>query len=393
MLWKLAKEVEEGIAVAVGEIEREVIRKMEPLKIVEAQSFLLRVPVQALRVDSQSTLRAWDVLAVKLTTDSGLEGWGYQCGFGPVMAALRLFIDEALLPEIAGLDARKHEQWWRDIYLARHHLGLNGPAVQGVSAPEVAVWDLLARAVEQPLWELLGEGCRRRVLCYDTNCGWLGYSKGELIDRVKRSVGEGFRGIKIKIGSEDFGDDLRRLEAVREAVGGEVLVAVDVNSRWDLPIALARAPALADFDVAWLEEPLHPFDVRGHAELAEAIDTPLLHGESICEPLMFRDMLDAGGMEIAQPSDMKLGGVSRWREVAELAGKAGKRVVPAGWTMMQVDQHLAAATPHCWMVEWIPWIREIFQEPVCFEDGEILVSDTPGAGTAITSEALERYRL
>jgi len=98
-------------------------------------------------------------------------------------------------------------------------------------------------------------------------------------------------------------------------------------------------------------------------------------------------------MEIAQPSDMKLGGVSRWREVAELAGKAGKRVVPAGWTMMQVDQHLAAATPHCWMVEWIPWIREIFQEPVCFEDGEILVSDTPGAGTAITSEALERYRL
>ena len=164
----MAKEVEEGIAVAVGEIEREIIRKMEPLKIVEAQSFLLRVPVQALRVDSQSTLRAWDVLAVKLTTDSGLEGWGYQCGFGPVMAALRLFIDEALLPEIAGLDARKHEQWWRDIYLARHHLGLNGPAVQGVSAPEVAVWDLLARAVEQPLWELLGEGCRRRVLCYDT---------------------------------------------------------------------------------------------------------------------------------------------------------------------------------------------------------------------------------
>ena len=171
------------------------------------------------------------------------------------------------------------------------------------------------------------------------------------------------------------------------------MISVDVNSRWDLPTALARAPALADFDVAWLEEPLYPFDVRGHAELAAAIDTPLLHGESICEPLMFRDMLAAGGMEIAQPSDMKLGGISRWREVADLAEKAGKRVVPAGWTMMQVDQHLAAATPHCWMVEWIPWIREIFQEPVRFEDGEILVSDAPGAGTAITPDALERYSL
>jgi len=366
---------------------------MEPLKIAEEQSFLLRVPVQALRVDSQSTLRAWDVLAVKLTTASGLEGWGYQCGFGPAMAALKLFIDEALLPEIVGLDAGKQEQWWRDIYLRRHHVGLNGPAVQGVSAPEMAAWDLLARGAGQPLWGLLGEGYRRRVPCYDTNCGWLGYPKRELVDRVKRSAGEGFRGVKVKIGSEDFGDDLRRLEGVREAVGEEVMISVDVNSRWDLPTALARAPALADFDVAWLEEPLYPFDVRGHAELAAAIDTPLLHGESICEPLMFRDMLAAGGMEIAQPSDMKLGGISRWREVADLAEKAGKRVVPAGWTMMQVDQHLAAATPHCWMVEWIPWIREIFQEPVRFEDGEILVSDAPGAGTAITPDALERYSL
>lgn len=369
----------------------EGIREMEPLRITGARSFLLRVPVQALKVDSQSTLRAWDVLAVRLTTDSGLEGWGYQCGFGPVMVALKAFIDRAILPELIGLDARMHREWWRDLYLRRHHIGLNGPTVQGVSAPEVAAWDLLARTAGQPLWALLGDGCQKRVPCYDTNCGWLGYSLDELVDRVERSVGKGFCGIKVKIGSEDFGEDLRRLEAVREAVGAEVQIAVDVNSRWDLSTALARGPALADFDIAWLEEPLYPFDVRGHAQLAEVIDTPLLHGESICEPLMFRDMLEAGAMEIVQPSDMKLGGISRWQEVADLARSAEKRVVPAGWTMMQIDQHLAAATPHCWMVEWIPWIRDIFQEPVRFEDGHILVSDAPGAGTAIIPEALRKY--
>lgn len=366
---------------------------MEPLKITQAQSFLLRVPVQPLKVDSQSTLRAWDVLAVKLTADAGFEGWGYQCGFGPVMVALKTFIDAALLPELIGLDAGLHPQWWDDLYLRRHHLGLNGPAMQGVSAPEVAAWDLLARAAGQPLGELLGDGCRRRVPCYDTNCGWLGYSLNELVERVERSVQKGFRGIKVKIGSPALADDLRRLEAVRKAVGAELLIAVDVNSRWDLPTALACAPALADFGIAWLEEPLHPFDVRGHAQLAAAIDTPLLHGESICDPLMFRDMLDAGAMEIVQPSDMKLGGISRWREVAAMARTAAKQVVPAGWTMMQIDQHLAAATPHCWMVEWIPWIRDIFQEPVRFEDGHLLVSRTPGAGTAITSEALRQYAI
>jgi len=361
------------------------------MKIIEAHSFLLRVPIGPLKVDSQSTLEAWDVLAVKLVAESGLEGWGYQCGFGAVMEALKAFLDGTILPELTGRDVRMHRTWWREVYLLRHHTGLNGPAVQGVSAPEVAAWDLMARAAGMPLWMLLGGGCRHKVRCYDTNSGWLGYSLEELADHAKRAADQGFLGVKVKIGSEDFGEDLRRLEAVRKAVGDRVLVATDVNSRWDLKTALHCAPALADFDVAWLEEPLYPFDVRGHAELAAAIDTPLLHGESICDPLMFRDMLDARAMDIVQPSEMKLGGISRWLEVAALARMMGKRVVPAGWTMIQLDQHLAAATSHCWMVEWIPWIREVFREPAQFEDGYVVVSDAPGAGTEIKPEALERY--
>ena len=363
----------------------------ESLTIAEAQSFLLRVPVPALKVDSQSALEAWDVLAVKLATESGLEGWGYQCGFGAAMAALKVFVDEALLSEIIGQDAHMHKQWWSELYLLRHHTGLNGPAIQGVSAPEVAAWDLMAKSAHVPLWKLLGGCCRTQIQCYNTNVGWLGYPLDELVDNVKRSVDEGFGCVKIKIGLEDFREDLRRLEAVRQAVGSEILMATDVNSRWDLQTALKCAPALADLDVAWLEEPLYPFDVYGHAALGAVIDTPLLHGENIYEPLMFRDMLDADAMDIVQPSDMKLGGISRWLEVATLARTSGRRIVPAGWTMMQIDQHLAAATPHCWMVEWIPWIRDIFQEPVQFEDGNIIVSETPGASTAIKSEALQEY--
>ena len=181
------------------------------------------------------------------------------------------------------------------------------------------------------------------------------------------------------------------MEAVRHAVGPDVLVATDVNNRWDLQTALKCAPALADFDIAWLEEPLYPFDVDGHAALGAAIDTPLLHGENINDPLMFRDMLDAGAIDIVQPSEMKLGGIWRWQEVAALAKTAGKRVVPAGWPMMQIDQHLAAANSHCWMIEWIPWILEIFQEPVHFDDGDIITSNAPGAGTTIKPEALKEY--
>ena len=365
----------------------------DKLMITAARSHLLRVPVPPLRVDSQSVLESWDVLAVELTTTSGLSGWGYQCGFGAAMSTLKHFVDGAILPELVGRNASHHRQWWPELYLLRHHTGLNGPAIQGVSAPEVAAWDLMAKAADVPLWMLLGGRCRERVLCYDTNSGWLGYPLDELLENVKRSVDEGFRGVKVKIGSSDFSDDLHRLEAVRRTLGDEIVIATDVNNRWDLQTALECAPALADLDVAWLEEPLYPFDVQGHAELAASISTPLLHGENLCEPLMIRDMLDAGALGIVQPSNMKLGGLSRWLEVAALAKGAGKRVVPAGWTMLQIDQHLAAATPHCWMIESIPWIRDIFEEPAQLEEGYVTVPETPGASTAIKPEILEQYAI
>ncbi len=363
----------------------------DTLTIAAARSYLLRVPVPPLQVDAQSVLEAWDVLVVELETASGLLGWGYQCGFGAAMSALKHFLDGAILPGLVGRDAGRHREWWPELYLLRHHTGLNGPAIQGVSAPEVAAWDLMARAAEVPLWMLLGGRCRERVLCYDTNSGWLGYTLDELVENMKRSVDEGFRGVKVKIGSDSFDDDLRRLEAVRGALGDNIMIATDANNRWDLQTALQCAPALADLDVAWLEEPLYPFDVPGHAELAASIETPLLHGENLYDPLMIRDMLEAGALGIVQPSEMKLGGLSCWLEVAALAQAAGKRVVPAGWTMLQIDQHLAAATPHCWMIESIPWIRDIFEQPARFEDGHIVISDEPGASTRIRRQALEEF--
>ncbi len=360
----------------------------EKLTITSAQAYLLEVPVPVLRIDAQSEISAWHVLAVCLRSESGHEGWGYQSGFGPVMAALKMFLEKDILPAIVGSNAAEHRLWWPEIYLLRHHLGLNGPAIQGISAPEVAAWDLIARSCEQPLWKLLGGKCQDKILCYNTNVGWLGFSQDQLISNVKRAMDEGFRGVKVKIGSPDFGADIKRLEALRRAVGSKLLISVDVNNRWDLQTALKCAPELAAFDVAWLEEPIHPFDVSGHASLGSAITTPLLHGENIYEPLMFRDMIKAGGMDIAQPSNMKLGGISKWLQVASFAQTEGKRIVPAGWTMMQIDQHLAAATPSCWMIEWIPWIKDIFTEPIVFDDGYITVSDAPGASTKIRPELL-----
>lgn len=360
----------------------------EALKIKSAQTYLIEVPVPVLRIDSSSDIEAWQVLAVCLRSQSEHEGWGYQTGFGPVMSIIRRFLEQDILPQLLGRTALTHRDWWGNLYLRRHHIGLNGPTIQGISAPEIAAWDLIARADEVPLWRLISDTAPTSVSCYNTDVGWLGYSENELISNVNRAVENGFKAVKIKIGSEDFTTDLKRLEKLRSAVGPDLTIAVDVNSRWDINQAMQYAPDLTDFDIAWLEEPLYPFDVDGHARLAKGISTPLLHGESICEPLLFEEMIRAGAMEIAQPSNMKLGGISRWLRVASFAQAEGLRIVPAGWTMMQIDQHLAAAVRGCWMVEWIPWIRDIFVEPVSFRDGSLIVPDSPGASTKIKPELL-----
>ncbi len=367
---------------------------LEPLVIEKAECRHLRIPIRPLRVDSQSTLAAWDVVVVSLATRDGLTGWGYQCGFGPVMGTLRAFIADAVLPGFAGRDARAVRSWWHERYLMRHHIGLDGPSIQGVSAPEVAAWDLCARAADVPLHRLLGAADRRRIPCYDTHCGWLGYPLPELVDNVRRSRDAGFKGVKVKIGSDDWREDLRRLKAVRDALGPGFLVATDVNNKWDLRTALDRAPILADFDIAWLEEPLYPFDIPGHAALASAIETPVLHGENLYDPVMFRDMLAAGAMDIVQPSEMKLGGIDRWLETAALARDAGKPLIPAGWTFMQIVQHLAAVTPGVRILERMaPWIDHILTEPAVIEDGNLVVSDAPGAGTAILKDAMDRFSM
>ena len=360
----------------------------DPLIIESTQTYLIEVPVPVLKVDSSSAIAAWQVLAVRIRSHSGIEGWGYQTGFGAIMPILRRFLEREILPQLIGLDALDHRRWWSDVYLHRHHTGLHGPTLQGISAPEVAAWDLIARSQETPLWAQLGAKVREKIPCYNTDVGWIGFTTDQLIANVKQAIDDGFTAVKIKIGSDEFDDDLRRLEAVRNAAGSAVTVSVDVNSKWDLQTALGCAPALSDFDIAWLEEPLYPFDVQGHAALAEVISTPLLHGESICEPLMIRDMIAAGAMDIAQPSNMKLGGISRWILAAGFAQSGGLSIVPAGWTMMQIDQHLAAVTPECRMVEWIPWIRHLFEDSISYENGHIVISDAPGASTKIKSEFL-----
>jgi L-alanine-DL-glutamate epimerase-like enolase superfamily enzyme len=363
----------------------------DELTISAVKTAVLRIPLDRPVGDSQNMVDSWWLTVAMVETTRGITGWGYNAGISPALKAVKTLIDEAIAPELVGRDASRVRELWDQSYYHSHFTGESGVAFQGVAAVEIAMWDAIAKSVCQPLWRLLGGSGPPAFPAYNTDVGWLSLSTGQVAEGARRAIDLGFAGVKVKVGAANPSRDYARLKAVRNAIGDQARLMADANCRWDLNTALHWARGAQEFDLFWIEEPLHPFDVRAHAELAKQLVTPVMVGENITSLHMFRDFIAAGAVDILQPDALKLGGISTWCEAAALAQAYGLPIVPAVWDMMQIHIHLCATTQHVLMLEYIPWLQHIFKTPVRFEDGLLQASAEPGAGTEIRIDALEKY--
>jgi L-alanine-DL-glutamate epimerase-like enolase superfamily enzyme len=166
---------------------------------------------------------------------------------------------------------------------------------------------------------------------------------------------------------------------------------VDVNGMWDLPRALQYGRRLAEHDIAWIEEPLWYDDVQGHARLAGGIATPIALGEQLYSVDAFRQFIDSHALHYAQPDAVRLGGITEWWQVADLALANRLPVAPHAGDMVQIHWHLALAHPACTILEYIPWLKECFEEPVQVLHGRAMAPEAPGASTTLRSDAKERF--
>ncbi len=365
------------------------------MKITGIEPFLLHVPLAGEGIaDSTHQVSHFGVPGVILRTDAGLRGYGYT-GTLAHLATDRLIRDcigQAFGPMLMGRDPLGARGLWNELASspAVRWVGRAGVTQMALAAIDIALWDIKAKAAELPLWKLLG-GTPGALLAYNTDGGWLNWSKKQLIEGAKKTLDDGFRGVKLKIGSPDPHDDLDRIQAVRDCIGPRVNLMVDANGAWDLPTAIKFGGRLADYNVHWLEEPLPPDDVTAHVRLAQAIETPIALGESLYSVTAFRDFIVAGGVHFVQPDAIRLGGVTPCWQTLELAGAFGLPVVPHAADMMQIHQHLALAHSACSWMEYIPWLRACFQEPATVEDGCFRLPQAPGAGSTLTAAALERF--
>jgi L-alanine-DL-glutamate epimerase-like enolase superfamily enzyme len=337
-----------------------------------------------------------DATLVLVTSDDGLRG----CASGDALP------DAALLERLlVGLDPFRTEAVREVCETVDFHGGRPWTL-------EVAVWDLVGRALDRPLWQLLG-GRNESLIAYASSAERV--PAAERAARCRELRDAGVRAVKIRFHEDDWRRDVEVVEAVRAAVGDDMAIMVDANQgwrmpgdrgrRWDVPAAIACARALEPLGVEWLEEPLRTDDVAGYAALRAGTALRVAAGEMVREPHQARDLVERGAVDVIQPDVVLAGGIGGARRIAAHADLHGRMWSPHTWSNgygLVANLHAALAFSTCPYVE-VPfdppaWTAErrdwLLPEPVAIAaDGTIRPPDGPGLGVDPDLGALERHRV
>jgi L-alanine-DL-glutamate epimerase-like enolase superfamily enzyme len=364
------------------------------MRIAKLEPIILHAPVTRGHIeDSTHKLSHWGAPGIAIHTDTGHIGYGFS-GTHAHLPTDRLIVDCAVHsfgPLLVGEDPAATLYLWEKLHKQSeiYWVGRAGITHLALGAIDIALWDLKAKAAGVPLWKLLGGSASKKVEAYNTDGGWINWSLDTLVSDCKRMVEqEGYHAVKIKVGKPDPNEDLRRVEAVRKALGPGIRIMTDANGRWTLPQAIQTAGRFADFDITWVEEPLYFDDVEGHRRLAQTITTPIALGEQLYTASHFRDFIHAGAVHYVQPDVVRLAGVTEFWQVADMARCYSLPVVPHVGDMCQVHVHVCFAHSACTLLEYIPWLRDWMEEPATVVDGFYVPPQLPGAGMTPSKKAL-----
>ncbi|MGH2461524.1 MAG: mandelate racemase/muconate lactonizing enzyme family protein [Chloroflexota bacterium] len=332
-------------------------------------------------------------LFVHIHTDAGIEG----LGLGAATSAVRSVIHDNLQDLLIGEDPFEIERLWEAMFWRVRGYGRKGIAFCAISSIDIALWDLKAKALGLPLYRLLGQ-YRDSVPVYGSG-GWTNFSETELVEEQTGYVARGMRSVKMKVG-KDFGkaerEDVRRLAAVRKAVGDDVEILIDANNGYYAKQAIAMAREFEQYRVGWLEEPVLADDIEGLAAIARATAIPIATGEHEYTKYGFKDLIARGGADIVQPDVGRVGGVTEWLKVAHLAHAFNLPVAPHAYAI--VSLHVGCATPNLRIVEYLgveeQGYRAFFTEVPQPKDGRWApFPDRPGLGIELNPDTVKKYAI
>ena len=358
--------------------------------LVSLQAGYYRVPLEVVLSDSMhGDMLAFELNTVLLRDAQGAEGVGYTYTCGRNGAAIDAILRRDVPDQIIGQEADRIEHIWQKIWWGQHYGGRGGAAVLAQSAIDMALWDLKARRLGQPLWTLLG-GHDPRVPCYAGGID-LDFPLDKLLRQTDDNLQKGFRAIKMKVGRKRLAEDVERVKAMREHLGQGFVLMVDANMKWSADEAIRAARALQPFDPFWLEEPVIPDDVAGQARVVREGGLPIAAGENLRTLWDFKQLMAAGGVTYPEPDVTNCGGVTAFMKIAHLAEAYNLPVTSHG--AHDVTVHLLAACPNRSYLEAHGFgLDRYVAEPLAITQGCAVAPDRPGHGIAFDWRGLEAIR-
>lgn len=370
------------------------------MKITRVEPIHLRLPDVNERCDGSQ-----ETLVVKVHTDAGLVGTGEVDSSAHVARAI---IDAPLSHKICrglaqcvlGEDPFEIDRLVHRMYEGTIFFGRQGAVIQAMSGVEIALWDIVGKATGRPVYQLLGGGFKKTFRAYASNLF------GDTPDETRRVgqalVKQGFRAVKFGWGpmGQSESSDIAHVRAAREGVGPDVELMVDAGLCWDTATAIRRARQFEPFNLAWLEEPLHPDNVAGYGKLSAQAPMRIAAGEEICDIKEFETMMDAGGIDVAQVDVTRVGGLARSKRIGWASAERHRLCVNHSYKTginIAASLHFVAALPNThyfeYCVEQGALRQTLTRQRFPVVGGDISVPEEPGLGVELDEEIVARYRV
>ncbi|MFD2117892.1 mandelate racemase/muconate lactonizing enzyme family protein [Paenibacillus yanchengensis] len=364
------------------------------MKIEHVVTNAYRMPPSSPWEDATNKVQGLEFIVVELHTDNGLVGTGISYTVDIGGTVIKTLIEDYLANLVIGMNPLHYEEIWNKLQRQSRRLGL-GVNSMAIAAIDIAVWDLMGKHYNQPIYKLLG-GAREQISSYISE---INLSSTDTVDGLLSRVGgyieQGYQNVKIKIGKEDIEEDIERIMKVQELLGKRGNVFVDLNQKWGAAEALQKCGMLDRLNLGWIEEPMLYQDIQSHRNLKKAIKTPIALGESMYSRFQFLEYLKADAVDYVQADVAFVGGITEWHKIAHLADAFGKLVAPH--FMMELSLQLLCGVQNSFMLENVVGgsLTELglLEVPITVNNGIGIPSQLPGHGIIFNTSALAPYQL
>ena len=382
------------------------------IKSVSATWLHVPIPKDKQHVSDFGPTTSLDATLVRIETACGIVGFGEAksaVGSNSTNLALCTLIERELGPLLIGQDPRDISRLFggkrgpaQSPQLDRGHvfpiLGRRGLTICGIAGIDLALWDILGKSLNAPIWRLLGGRRHERMPAYASG-GWAPADR--IAAELQGFIDQGnFKAVKMRVGAGDgeVRHSIARVHAAREGLGDDIDIMCDAHGTMTVAEAKRFCRAVADSNIAWFEEPVTADDKRGLAEIRASTDIPIATGESEFTRFDFRDLAELRAADIFQPDLAIAGGITEAMRIEALASAFQIRFAAHLWTgalAFAAGLHVSAVASSAFILEYSlganPMLRELAIEDFVAVDGYIEIPDRPGLGVTVDEDFVKRY--